>query len=113
MLTVQGAVPRDADFKQHLRTDIDGFSLHAAVRCAADDRQALEQLCRYITRPPCKPRPASGRTFRQAQTVHRTVCAYQAPKFSIEEIVPRQFGDCAVYENFIAELLAAASPEAQ
>lgn len=27
-----------------------GFSLHAAVRCDADDRQALEQLCRYITR---------------------------------------------------------------
>ena len=24
---------------------------HAAVRCAADDRQALEQLCRHITRP--------------------------------------------------------------
>jgi len=24
---------------------------HAAVRCAADDRQALEQLCRCITRP--------------------------------------------------------------
>ena len=28
-----------------------GLTLHAAVRCAADDRQALEQLCRYITRP--------------------------------------------------------------
>ena len=28
-----------------------GFSLHAAVRCGADDRQSLEQLCRYITRP--------------------------------------------------------------
>ena len=28
-----------------------GFSLHAAMRCAADDRQALEQLCRHITRP--------------------------------------------------------------
>ena len=27
------------------------FSLHAAVRCCADDRKALEQLCRYITRP--------------------------------------------------------------
>ena len=27
-----------------------GFNLHAAVRCAAEDRQALEQLCRYITR---------------------------------------------------------------
>ena len=25
------------------------FSLHAAVRCGADDRQALEQLCRCIT----------------------------------------------------------------
>ena len=28
-----------------------GFSLHAAVRCAADDHKRLEQLCRYITRP--------------------------------------------------------------
>ena len=28
-----------------------GFSLHAGVRCAADHRQGLEQLCRYITRP--------------------------------------------------------------
>ena len=30
---------------------MNGFSLHAAVRCGADDRQALEQLCRTITRP--------------------------------------------------------------
>jgi hypothetical protein len=51
VLTVQGAMPRDADFKQSLCADIDGFSLHAAVRCGADDRHALEQLCRYITRP--------------------------------------------------------------
>ena len=51
VLTVQGAMHRDADFKQPLCADIDGFSLHAAVRCGADDRQALEQLCRYITRP--------------------------------------------------------------
>lgn len=28
-----------------------GFSLHTAVRCSAEDRQALAQLCRYITRP--------------------------------------------------------------
>ena len=34
-----------------LCADINGFSLHAAVRCAADDRQAPEQLCRTITRP--------------------------------------------------------------
>ena len=51
VLTLQGAMPRDANFKQPLCADIDGFSLHAAVRCCADDRQALEQLCRYITRP--------------------------------------------------------------
>ncbi|MEO7851495.1 MAG: transposase [Rubrivivax sp.] len=51
VLPVQGAMPRDADFKQTMCADIDGFSLHAAVRCGADDRQALEQLCRYITRP--------------------------------------------------------------
>jgi len=44
-------MPRETDFKQTLCADIDGFSLHAAVRCAADDRQALKQLCRYITRP--------------------------------------------------------------
>ena len=51
MLTFQAAMPRDADFEQNLCAAIDGLSLHAAVRCGADDRQALEQLCRYITRP--------------------------------------------------------------
>ena len=44
-------MPRDADFKQHLCADIDGFSLQAAVRVEAHDRKRLEQLCRYITRP--------------------------------------------------------------
>ena len=44
-------MPREAEFKQNLCADIDGFSLHAAVRCGAEDRQALEQLCGYITRP--------------------------------------------------------------
>ena len=43
-------MPRQTGFKQDLCADIDGFSLHAAVRCGADDRQALEQLCRYTTR---------------------------------------------------------------
>lgn len=28
-----------------------GFSLHAGVRCATDQRKELERLCRYITRP--------------------------------------------------------------
>ena len=74
VLTLQGTMPRNADFKQTLCADMQGFSLHAVVRCKADERQALEQLCRYVTRPPCRPRPASGRAPRQAQTVHWTVC---------------------------------------
>ena len=44
-------MPRETDINQTLCVDMQGFSLHAAVRCGADDRQALEQLCRYITRP--------------------------------------------------------------
>ncbi|MBK6472073.1 MAG: transposase [Betaproteobacteria bacterium] len=49
-LTVQSAMPRETDFEQPLCADIEGFSLHAPVRCDADDRKALEQLCCYITR---------------------------------------------------------------
>jgi len=51
VLTVRGAMPRDADLRQRLCADIDGGSLYAAVRCAANDRQSLEQPCCYITRP--------------------------------------------------------------
>ena len=51
VLTLWGAMPRDASARQALRADIDGFSLHAAVRVQAHDRKRLEQLCRYITRP--------------------------------------------------------------
>ena len=36
---------------QQLCTNVHGFSLHAGVPCAADQRQALEHLRRYITRP--------------------------------------------------------------
>lgn len=35
-------MPRETDFS---------FNLHATVRCGVDDRLALAQLCRYITRP--------------------------------------------------------------
>lgn len=44
-------MPREGAARQPLRGDIDGFSLHAAVRVEALDRKRLEQLCRYITRP--------------------------------------------------------------
>ena len=75
MLTVQGTMPRQTDFKQAQCADIDGFSQTACIavwrsagtrplpgpcvrphpaRCRAmhaGDHQALEQLCRCITRP--------------------------------------------------------------
>ena len=37
--------------RELLYSDIDGCSLHAAVRVEAHDRKRLEQLCRYITSP--------------------------------------------------------------
>ena len=51
VLTLRGAMPRESAARQPLCADIDGFSLHAAVRVEAHDRKRLEQLCRYITRP--------------------------------------------------------------
>ncbi|MDP1962498.1 MAG: transposase, partial [Reyranella sp.] len=51
VLTLRGAMPREAAPRQPLCADIDGFSLLAAVRVEANDRNRLEQLCRYITRP--------------------------------------------------------------
>ena len=50
-LSVQGTIPRETGLNQALCNDMPGFSLHAAVRCDANDRKALEQLWRYITRP--------------------------------------------------------------
>ena len=44
-------MPTQKEFNQDPCTDINGSSLHAAVRSGAEDCQALEQLCRYITRP--------------------------------------------------------------
>ena len=42
---------RESVRRQLLCPDIDRFSLHVAVRCEANDRERLEQPCRYITRP--------------------------------------------------------------
>jgi len=51
VLTLRGAMAREGMARELLCCDIDGFSLHAAVRVDAHDRKRLEQLCRYITRP--------------------------------------------------------------
>jgi hypothetical protein len=51
VLTLKGAVSRESAQRQPQCTDIDSFSLNAAMRCEAEDRRGLERLCRYITRP--------------------------------------------------------------
>ncbi|MFO1293224.1 MAG: transposase [Rubrivivax sp.] len=51
VLTLRGAMPRETAASQPLCADMDGFSLHAAVRVEAHERERLEQLCRCITRP--------------------------------------------------------------
>ena len=57
VLSLQSVPSRSAPSSKALCANAHGFSrtgdksLHAAVRCGADQRQALEQLCRYITRP--------------------------------------------------------------
>lgn len=40
-LTLTGAMPHEAPARQALCADIDGFSLHAAVRVEANDRKRL------------------------------------------------------------------------
>ena len=44
VLTPRGAMPRDGTASQPLCADIEGFSMHAAVRVEAHDRKRLEQL---------------------------------------------------------------------
>ena len=51
VLMLQGALPREISGTQKLCANLQGFSLHAGVRCGAGQRKTLERLCRYITRP--------------------------------------------------------------
>ena len=46
------AVPGRAVVIKELCAELDGFSLHAAVKVEAGQTSRLEHLCRYLTRPP-------------------------------------------------------------
>ena len=56
-LTVQGAMPREKDFKQTLCADIDGLSLHAA--CAAAPMTG-RRWSNCAATSPVRHRPADG-----------------------------------------------------
>jgi hypothetical protein len=47
-----GISPNRAERTGRLCVVVEGFSLHAAVRIAANDRDGLEHLARYLARPP-------------------------------------------------------------
>ena len=51
VLRLRGAMPREVTARQPLCADVDGCSLHAAVRIEAHERKRLERLCRCISRP--------------------------------------------------------------
>jgi hypothetical protein len=51
VLSLQSISRRGEGATPALCVNLHGFSLHAAVRCGAHQRQELERLCRYITRP--------------------------------------------------------------
>lgn len=48
VLTLRAAMPGQSTARQRLCANIDGISLHAAVRVEAKDRKWLEQLSRYF-----------------------------------------------------------------
>ena len=51
VLSLQSLSSPSEPASKALRAKAHGFSLHAATRCAPDQRNALEPLCRSITRP--------------------------------------------------------------
>jgi hypothetical protein len=51
VLSLQSIPSFDAQHTKQRCVSGQGFSLHAEVRCAMNQRKNLEQLCRYITHP--------------------------------------------------------------
>lgn len=51
VLTLQTVPSMEAQQTLQRCANVQGFSLHAEVCCAMNQRNKLEQLCRYITRP--------------------------------------------------------------
>jgi hypothetical protein len=64
----------DAQHPPQRCANAQGFSLHAEVRCAINQRHKLEQLCRYITRPAIaheRLKRNSASEVRSSQLAHR------------------------------------------
>jgi hypothetical protein len=67
--------PGRAAVTKELCAELDGFTLHAAVRIRAGESERLEHLCRYVTRPPLSLRRlsllADGRVVHELRAPFR------------------------------------------
>ncbi len=80
VLTLRGAMPREVTARQALCAEVDGFSLHAAVRIEAHERKRLERLCRQSARSGpafTRRRDAADRSFKGAR--HNLAHGLQRP----------------------------------
>ncbi len=91
--------------------DRDGFSLNAAVACRSDQRQRLERLCRYVTRPAvCLERlatDAAGNVVYQLKHPFRdgtTHIVFTPPDFiaRLAALVPRPRANLTRYHGVFA-----------
>ena len=117
VLTLQSAMPRGEDFRQTLCADSNGFSLHTTVRCGADDRQALEQLCRYITRPaPANERVqtnAAGQLVLKLKTpwLDGTTQLVMSPLALLTLLIQRPLCGSQIRRGYVSNGSRAADPE--
>jgi hypothetical protein len=65
-----------------LVAEVSGFNLHAGVRVAADDRDGLERLCRYLARPTSSRATATRRRrwSRRSSTASGLSCRGRDPR---------------------------------
>ena len=71
---------------------MNGFSLHAAVRCAADERKSLEQPCRYITRAMVVPPDPAEHAEASELAACKLNCAHRRPaRMSWARLLKRVF----------------------
>jgi len=85
VLTLQGAMPRDADVKQNLCADISGFSLHAAQGCRDRLRpgSSTPRNCGRVIRVNPQPRPlacAVDRDQRHLAGHHQPQSPHSEPR---------------------------------
>jgi hypothetical protein len=75
VLSLRSLAGADKPSVSGLCANAHGFSLHAAVRCGADQRRELEHLCRYISRPAIAnarlKRNHSGQVVLQLKSAYR------------------------------------------